>query len=182
MKAETSGRAAGSSKGFLRRACAVREPRVFRVGVAATFRGLSRASMRAALLYTAFINGSLPGRLASFDGSIFTYEHSASGHALQEAIWHIEEEIGPVAGLAASLVAMADAAVGFGGEWFGMGLGAVRVMNMADAGGHTYQDLLVLEPTMIPLPAPVFTGAVGLAGVIALTLRRRRACGDDQQF
>lgn len=137
---------------------------------------------RTAFLYTVFARGQIAGKLASFDGSIFTYEHSASGHALQEAIWHIEEEIGPVAGLAASLVAMADAAVGFGGEWFGMGLGAVRVMNMADAGGHTYQDLLVLEPTMIPLPAPVFTGAVGLAGVIALTLRRRRGCGDDQQF
>lgn len=165
---------------FLRRDGAARETHMFRAGVGATIQGTLPSVDANRTSLTAFINGSLAGKLASFDGSIFAYEHSASGHALQEAIWHIEEEIGPVAGLAASLVAMADAAVDFGGEWFGLGLGLVRVMNMADAGGHAYQDLLVLEPTMIPLPAPVFTGAVGLAGVIALTLRRRRGCGEDQ--
>ncbi len=132
---------------------------------------------RTAFLYTAFATGQIAAKLASFDGSIFVYEHSSSGHALQDAIWHIEAEIGGVAGLAASLVAMADAAIADGGEWFGKGLGEVRVMKMTDAGGYGYQDLLVLQPTMVPLPAPALLATAGLTGGLVLArLRRRRVC------
>ena len=126
---------------------------------------------RTAFLYTAFITGQMATKLASFNGSTFTYGQTASGAALQDAIWNIEAEIGGVTGLAASLVAMADAAIANAGEWYGKGLGEVRVMNITDATGYAYQDLLVLNPTMIPLPAPLGLSIAGLAG---LCLARRR--------
>lgn len=129
---------------------------------------------RSAFLYTAFATGQLTAKLSSFDGSGFVYEQAASGSALQDALWHIEEEIGGVSGLAASLVAMADAAILNGGEWFGKGLGDVHVMNITDAGGYAYQDLLVLQPTSVPLPPPVLLSILGIGTVVGGARLRSR--------
>ena len=124
---------------------------------------------RTAFLYDAFIKGQLDDKLAAFNGSVFTYEQGASGSYLQGAIWFIEEEIDAVTGLAVDLVAMADAAVGVGGEWFGKGLGSVRVMNVYNTDGSHAQDQLVA----IPLPIPAVLGLAGLIGVGVARIRRR---------
>ncbi len=131
---------------------------------------------RTAYLYTTFLSGQLTAKLASFNGSNFAYGQAASGSALQDAIWNIEQEIGNAVGLAASLVALADAAVANGGEWFGKGIGDVLVMNITDAGGYAFQDLLVLRPTQVPLPAPLASGLVGVVGMMGWTRLRRLSC------
>jgi len=127
---------------------------------------------RTAFLYTAFLQGTLDDKLGDTCGG-FEYEEWESGIALQQAIWKIEDEQLLIGGLARALVQLADAAVAEGGEWYGRGLGNVRVMNLSssgDWGGDNIQDMLV----MIPLPMPVAMGLVGVAGVMGISMMRRR--------
>lgn len=126
---------------------------------------------RTAFLYTAFVQGTLDDKLGE-SGHSFEYEDWYSGLSLQQAIWNIEQDQLLISSLAKALVALADDAVAEGGEWYGKGLGDVRVMNLSYRGfsGGNVQDLLV----MIPLPMPVMLGLVGLVGVIMAAIRRRR--------
>ncbi len=124
---------------------------------------------RTAFLYTAFLKGTLDDKLDAFNGGNFNYETSRAGAALQQAIWVIEEEIGSIGilGLASQLLDLADDATDGGGEWDGMGIGNIRVVNMSE-NGLKKQDQLI----MIPLPMPVLLGVIGLGGVLLMTRRR----------
>lgn len=120
---------------------------------------------RTAFLYKHFITGDLDSVEASF-----VYGAANSGRDLQRAIWFLEGEIGSVSGLAAGLVAAAQAAVD-GGSW--VGLGGVRVMNLWAEGhlgesGFEKQDQLVL----IPIPNAAALGLVGLMAVVFIGRRR----------
>jgi len=119
---------------------------------------------RTAYLYTKFAQGTLTG-----------YDYTAgagrvaSAKDLQEAIWFIEGESG---GVTNDFVTLADAAVGVGGEWAGMGIGNVRVLNTYAAGhfgdpAYLTQDQLYL----MPLPGAVLLGFLGL-GAAGLKLRK----------
>jgi hypothetical protein len=114
---------------------------------------------RTAYLYSSF----LAGTLTSVSG--FTYGDNASGLALQDAIWYIENEIttlGP--GLARNLVIAAQTA-----NW--TDIGNVRVLNLYE-GGNNRQSQLV----MIPLPAGTTMAGLGLFGLAGIrVVRRRRA-------
>jgi hypothetical protein len=116
--------------------------------------GFDPLDPRTAYLYTLFRTGSL---------GIYNYGASRRDTArdLQRAIWFIEDEEG---GVNNHFVALANAAVAPGGEWFGRGLGDVRVMNLYNQNGTRAQDQL----TLIPTP-----GALALLGLAAVSLRRR---------
>ena len=122
---------------------------------------------RTAFLYTAFLKGTLASKVSGFivgDG--------ASGTALQEAIWVIEDEIDVStvsSTLATDIIALADAAIAPTGEWYNKGIGNVRILNLTDANGVNKQDQLIL----IPLPMPVLLGLVGLVGVAYVSRRKR---------
>ena len=120
------------------------------------------------LLYTAFLKGTLDNKLFAFSGDSVSYGTAVMGEAVQEAIWFVENEITNVSGIAANIVAMADAAVGIGGEWFGKGIGSVRILNLTDANSEAKQDQLVL----IPLPSAGLLGLAGLVGMGVLLGRR----------
>lgn len=134
---------------------------------------------RTAYLYANFIRGTLQSQLSAWladggTGGTWTDEDNASGTALQKAIWFIEEETGGSdTGLAGKLVSLAAWAVGGGTGASVSEIGKVHVMNMWTNSNHTgnAQDLLV----MIPLPAPVWMGGLGLCGVVGMAIRRRRA-------
>jgi len=124
---------------------------------------------RTAFLYTAFLKGTLDNKLFAFSGDSVSYGTAVMGEAVQEAIWFVENEITNVSGIAANIVAMADAAVGIGGEWFGKGIGSVRILNLTDPQtGDVRQDQLVL----IPLPSAGLLGLAGLVGMGVLLGRR----------
>ncbi len=128
---------------------------------------------RTAFLYTAFVQGKLDDKLADAGLSVFTYEDGASGIAFQEVVWVIEEELANnqlSSVLATDLLALADAAVGQGGEWENMGIGNVRILNLT-LDGEDRQDVLIL----VPLPIPVMLGLAGLVGVGVISRRRRHA-------
>lgn len=128
---------------------------------------------RTAFLYTAFLKGTLASKLVAGSYGTFTVGAGTSGTALQEAIWVIENEIGAgdvTSSLATDIIALADAAVLSTGEWFGKGIGNVRILNLTDINdGSPKQDQLIL----IPLPMPVLLGLVGLAGVAFVSRRKR---------
>jgi len=128
---------------------------------------------RTAFLYTAFLKGTLASKLVAGGYGTFTVGDGASGTALQEAIWVIEEEIDVstvTSTLATDIIALADAAILSTGEWFGKGIGGVRILNLTDVTtGDDKQDQLIL----IPLPMPVLLGLVGLAGVAFVSRRKR---------
>lgn len=145
---------------------------------------------RTAYLYTNFITGLLDDKLDTYSATYdFTYCNpdggtDTDGAALQNAFWYIENEIFAVNGLAAELVAMADAAVASGGEWEGAGLGSVKVINMWKVGhageaAYARQDQLVMEShaTVVPVPAAVYSGIVMLGGLGAFRTWRRRSIG-----
>lgn len=124
---------------------------------------------RTAFLYTSFLTGTLADKLFAFNGDIISYGTSGMGEAVQDAIWYVENEIDNISGVAANIVAMAVAAVGQNGEWFGKGIGNVRILNLTDPNtGDNRQDQLVL----IPLPSTALLGLAGLFGMGVL-LRRR---------
>ena len=117
--------------------------------------GFDPLDERTAFLYTKFRNGTLS--LYDYDG-----DRDGSAGALQKAIWFIEGESG---GQHNAYVALANAAVAVGGEWYGMGIGNVRVLNLTKSNGDRAQDQL----TIIPAPGTALLAIGGL-----LVARRRR--------
>lgn len=130
---------------------------------------------RTAYLYTLFSTGTLDEEFNAWAGSTYDFEYldAESGEVLQDAIWEIEDEDGFVYAneeFTDELIAFADEAVSEGGEWFGRGIGAVRVLNVY-LDEENRQDVL----TFVPLPIPAAMAFVGLAGMGAIGgLRRRR--------
>jgi hypothetical protein len=115
---------------------------------------------RTAFLYSKFRDGSLAAM--GYDYAPAARPDSAGD--LQEAIWFLQGESG---GVSNAFVAAANIAVASGGEWFGVGLGNVRVLNLFNPDGSNAQDQLTIVPGV--------PGATAL-GLIGLTLfaRRRR--------
>ena len=118
---------------------------------------------RTAYLYTKFAQGTLAG---------YNYGvgRAASADALQKAIWSIEGEAGGV--ISNSFVTLANTAVASGGEWYGKGIGDVRILNTwtpghVDESAYKLQDQLYL----VPVPGAVLLGMLGLS-VAGLKLRK----------
>jgi hypothetical protein len=119
---------------------------------------------RTAYLFTMFIQ----------DDSRFTDQDK-----LQTAIHYIEAEDTT----SNSYVTLADQAVAAGGEWYGKGLGNVRVMNLWEQfNGQTFcgtsQDQLIMinpvpVPSPVPAPSAVILSSIGV--FFAGYLRRRNS-------
>ena len=118
---------------------------------------------RTAFLYTRYMEGD----------SRFTDETK-----LQNAIHYIEAEFtnANVIGPKNDYVLLAEQAVAENGEWYGMGLGNVRVMNLWQYfDGYRYsgyiQDQLIL---VHPVPAPAAVLLAGVGTILTGWLRRRK--------
>lgn len=114
---------------------------------------------RTAYLYWNFRMGTLAGY--NYGGTESQRRNSAE--ALQKAIWYLENESG---GKKNDFVTLANNAVN-SGAW--TGIGNVRILNLTDRYGCESQDIL----TVVPAPAALVLGALGLAG--AFGLKRRLA-------
>ncbi|MFW5653118.1 MAG: hypothetical protein ACOC0P_03655 [Planctomycetota bacterium] len=131
---------------------------------------------RTAFLYTKFAEGTFADDFNAWSGSTFefTYLDTYDGEILQDAIWIIEDEKPLKRGdddraFQDEIIAWAEQAVADGGEWFGRGLGSVRVMTLTNLDGTPAQDMI----TIVPLPMPVALGLAGLFGVGIMTRMRR---------
>jgi len=139
-----------------------------------------------AYLYSQFVRGTLTG-YTYFDSGAGDAAKVASARALQETIWYYQDPAGFAARygsnafgdggyfrdsgahkeLARAWYAEVNAALD-GNQW--TGIGKVRIINIWE-NSLGRQDTL----TMIPLPAPVWLGSVGLIGIVVGGLRRRQA-------
>lgn len=133
-------------------------------GAVSATRGFDALDARTAFLYTRFREGSLSG----FDFSSESARRNSAGR-LQKAIWYLEDESG---GENNSFVALANAAIAVGGEWFGVGMGNVRVMNLSNTEFPFAQDQLTL--ITVPLPTAAAAGLAGF-GLLATGRTRRRS-------
>lgn len=126
-----------------------------------------------AFLFTKFWTGNLYSGAQGNLGS----SRIASATDLQEAMWFFEGFF-PQASLssgAQTLVSQANTAVASGGEWFGKGLGDVRVLNLTNpSGGGRLQDVLVLLAVPLPPAALLGLALIGGLGVAGAVRRRRR--------
>jgi hypothetical protein len=128
---------------------------------------------QSAFLFTKFYTGNL---YSGAEGNLGV-NRVASAKDLQEALWFFEGFF-PQASLTAgaqSLISQANTAVAAGGEWFGKGLGDVRVLNLTNpSNGANLQDVLVLLAVPLPPAALLGLALIGGLGVAGAVRRRRR--------
>lgn len=126
---------------------------------------------RTAYLFTKFWNGTL---LDAANNSYLSANRVANANALQEAIWHLENETVTTNSQALAWVNEAGEATTLGADnqitW--SGIGQVRVLNLWTNSNFTgnAQDLLVLVPT----PTASLAGMSLLAGMGVLGYVKRR--------
>ena len=122
-----------------------------------------------AYLYTQFATGALASSATPYDYDP-TVNRASDAQQLQNAIWFIEGEIGPLttSSKAEAWYDEAYAAVVTNQTW--TGIGAVRVLNLENqipGGFQDAQDMLY----MVPVPGAVLLGILGLS-VAGIKLRK----------
>ncbi len=137
-----------------------------------------------AFLYTQFTQGTLSD-YKYFDSGAGDAAKVASARALQEMIWYYQDPSGFAARYGANAFGTGGYFLGSGAhkvlarQWYQevndaldgnqwSGIGKVRILNIWD-GSLGRQDTL----TLIPLPAPIWLGGVGL-GLTGFVVSRRR--------
>lgn len=157
---------------------------------AATLAGGDALEYETAFLYNAFRKGLLDDYQIAAEAGAYgaaldalataagAFDYSASAarasdtEQLQFALWKFEENrtIGAGNAMGLFLHALALHHVAAGGDWFGRGLGSVRVLNLTHqtTGGNIQSQL-----TIIPLPTAGGMALAGLLGVLAIRRRVR---------
>jgi hypothetical protein len=125
-------------------------------------------NVETAYLYTQFATGNLPGY--AYSGPVNGLTRSDTANVLQEVIWKYEGEISDL-DLSGDKLTLANQWINLAGSSGWTGIGNVRVLQVYagdPVGGDLRQDQLYL---MVPAPAAVLLGAVGLGLVIWLKHR-----------